>query len=155
MVLTAILAGFLVLLGNSLLILLIYRRYQVEKRAAIALVKLYFAAPDDKTPSEFAQLVQTIGGVFASQVLQAFKSSSMGSASVASKNESRAELALMQDAATQANPAIGMLLNQFPQLAKLAMKNPAAQTLLANILNRGSTGEKRVSSPSSKMTLGF
>ena len=155
MILSAILAGFIVLLGNTLLVYALLYKYRQEKQAAIALVKLYFASPDDKTPSEFAQLVQTVGGVFASQVLQAFKSSSMGSASVASKNESRAELALVQDAATQANPAIGMILNQFPQLAKLAMKNPAAQTLLANILNRGSNGENRVSPSSNQMKFGL
>ena len=112
---------------SCLLFLVVYltrRAYEREKARFFNSIKLYFESPDDKTPSEFAVLIDTLADRFADKMLNKFKTSFMGQQSVDSRNLDRLKTDMVQDGLTAQNPLIGALASQFPAVSRRLAKNP-------------------------------
>jgi len=130
MVLTALLTGLVVVAG---LVAVSYAVYRVLSQKLAD----FLTAPDESTPSPFAQAVDSIAVTFAQRFTASLKASLLGMASVDKRNEQRLQDDIVQDVATQANPMIGMLLQQFPQLRKRLAKNPELIETALAYFNKG------------------
>jgi hypothetical protein len=121
--LTGLITGTFLLLSGAFMIISLRRIVKQQKEALLETLSRYFEQQDEDTPSEFAKMIDSIAQVFASKVINSAKTTAMGLNSVASKNESRVDSALIQDVAGQANPLLGLLAGM-PTIQKLLTKNP-------------------------------
>lgn len=123
MILAAILTGLVTALVLVLALFIIYR-------VASARFFEFCSAPDDKTPSPLAAIVQSIASVFASALSQSLKAVFMGVESVESKNRGR----LQADFIADSNPMLGAILSSFPAVAKRIAKQPALAQLAIDLI---------------------
>lgn len=104
------------------------------KKRITGLIRSYFTAPDAETPSPFAELVNTIAGVFAVKIVGSIKATVMGMNSVDSRNEKREQ----KEAIMQANPSLAGLASLLP---KSWVKNPEILASIASVFgSRGKQG---------------
>jgi phage tail tape-measure protein len=154
--LTGLLTGTFVLLAGTFLIIAIRRLVKQQKRALLELLSQYFESPDETTPSEFAKTVESIAQVFASKVINSAKTTAMGMNSVASKNESKVDAAIIQDVAGSVNPLLGLVAG-LPTVQKLMNKNPNVWPIVQGKLGEllGSKSGNSGSSPAGGDTSDF
>lgn len=153
MVLSALLTGTLVLVAGLIVTFIALLRYQREKQAFLEALKLYFEAPNAETPSQFALLTEVVSERFSQKMVASLKSSFMGMQSVDAKNVGRLESDLLQDVASQQNPALGAILGAYPAVARRLAKNPSLLPLVQNIMAKvgaGGTGNNEQHSVSSQ-----
>jgi hypothetical protein len=92
--------------------------------AAIKQQLFDFFSPIDGGLSPFGKLIGTLSADFAAAIVKHIKMSLLGQASVDSKLSKAIEGDIVTDIATQNNPAIGMILEQFPSLRRRLQKHP-------------------------------
>jgi len=142
MVLTVVLTGIAIILGNVALAFIAWRQLNREKRAALDLIRAYFEAPDAETPSEFAKMIDAAALVLAQRLVSSLKGTFMGVQSGARRGEDALQGDFLGDVATQANPTLGALLNSFPAVKRRLGKNPelipAAMQLIGKLFPGGS-----------------
>lgn len=124
MILAAILTGIIVVISNLFALFLINRRITREKEQVTSLIQAYFMQPDKDTPSEFAATIESISAIFAAKITQSIKGMALGMQSVDAKNERKLEGDIIQDIVAAQNPLAGLLLSQFPSVAKRLQKSP-------------------------------
>lgn len=140
MILTALLTGISVLLAALAALFIALHLFKREKQRILATIKLYFESPDNNTPSQFALLTDAIAHQIASAIVASAKGTLMGMQSVDSKNARKLESDLMLDMATAQSPIIGMLLKQFPTVAKRIQKNPEMLPYVQQLMSKISSG---------------
>jgi hypothetical protein len=103
--------------------------------------RLFITAPDDKTPSPLAELVNAMSDIAARAIVARIKGTFMGKQSGESRANSAVDGAIAEDQVNSVNPLIGSILNSFPTLKKSLLKNPAlvdfAMSKLANLGKAG------------------
>lgn len=136
-IITGIVAA--VCLTGGLLIL-----FQVLKRRITRVITEFVSAPDDKTPSPLAAIIDNTGAVIAKHFVDQAKTSLLGMSSVDAKMEKRVGAAMMTDLVSAQNPLLG-LLAKFPSVQKLINRRPeylAIASQLLGGLNIGTNGKK-------------
>lgn len=115
---------------------LVYRR---EKRKLTYQIKRYFNAPDDKTPSQFALMVDAVAFVVAQRFVSQLKATVAGMNSV----DARLDLKEKRSEILEGNPQLASILNLIPGLRRI-LKSPAGLALAGQILSRvtGGNGSK-------------
>ena len=133
MILTLALTGVALILS-----LVAYTEYAIrrEKRAVIETLRLYFEAPDEQTPSEFARLIDTTADIYSKHMLDRFKTSFMGMQSVESRNEKALKGEIAQAVIAQENPLLSSLIASFPALRKRLAKSPELLPLAQSLLGK-------------------
>lgn len=134
MILTALITAGSVLIAALVVLVLLVRAYNHEKRALLETLRLYFEPPDEETPSQFAQLTDAVGQQFSSKLITTLKASFMGMQSVDAKNQARLQGDLVQDLATQKNPMLGALLESFPAIQRRLAKNPSLTPVVEQMI---------------------
>lgn len=110
------------------------RKYRQELQE---LVRSFVEAPDDKTPSPLAVLIDQGATLLAARLMQQLKAMLAGVESGLSKQES----AQMLGAATEGSPFLGMLAGILPKRVRAGlMKNPQMIGALANMVNNRGNG---------------
>ena len=138
MFLTAALTGLAVFLSGFILLFIVRSVYEREKRAFLFMLRAYFESQEPGEKSQFAAFIDILSETFAQKMVMTLKTTFMGMQSVDRRNEQRLETDLVKDMASQENPLIGALLNQFPAVARRIAKNPELMGLAMNMLaNKG------------------
>lgn len=140
MILTAILTGVSVFIAGLLVLFIGLSAYKHEKQAFVFSLKSYFEAPDAETPSEFANLTELLSERFSQKLVNTAKGTFMGMQSVDAKNMNRVEGDVLTDMATQKNPLLGVIMTQYPTLARRLAKNPGLLPLVQNFMPKPGTG---------------
>lgn len=100
----------------------------------------FVTAPDEKSPSQLANVVALGGDLVASSFANKIKASFMGGESGAIRAEKGIDGDIALDIAQQ-NPLVGAALSQFPNLRRTLRRNPAmvdyALQKLAPVITRG------------------
>jgi len=125
MVIVVILTGAFIATTQLLAAGYLFRRYKREKEALLRNIKLYFTAPDANTPSEFFKLVAASGDIVAQSLFLRLKGQEGQAKGVNNRRERMVNEAVVKDMAGQASPILALLLEQFPELSKVAGRNPA------------------------------
>lgn len=142
--LTAIVTGGILIIGLLALYVAAYRKYLAEKRELLLTLKLYFEPQDAETPSQFALLTEVVSERLAQKLVHTMKASFMGMQSVDAKNAGRLESDLLQDVASQQNPALGAILGAYPAVARRLAKNPSLLPLVQSLMSKvGSQGSSQ------------
>lgn len=116
--------------------------YQVRKR-----FYAFIDAPDEKTPSQFAQVMDISGRIVGRSIAMEIKTTLMGKAS----GDARADNAMMADMAEDLiaakSPAAAAIMTLFPTLTRRLRKSPALATaLLSQMANyKGGNNHKETS----------
>lgn len=137
--LAVLLAGSVVFFAFSLAI------YH-QKRTIMRQFRAFFEAPDEETPSQFAETIDVIGRVIASRLVSQIKSTVMGMNSVDSKNDKREQIAGMTDAM----PTLAGLAQLLPK--KWARSPEIMATLMSVLGNFKAKGTGNGSSEPSNQT---
>lgn len=88
-------------------------------------LRAFVTPPAEGEPSPLATLALGVSDMIASSLMAKIKASLMQNKSAEVRGENAIEGELAIDLATQTNPIVGALLQQFPALRKMAKKNPA------------------------------
>jgi len=141
-ILTAILLiNFLFLCG------LFYAFYKVSriKKQFSETITAFITAPDEKTPSPLAQFVENASHVAGRAVAMEVKTTLMGKASVAARQEQAIIGDVVSDTVQTQNPLIAGVLDSFPSLKKRLLKNPQLAMLAGEMLQKVNTSKQSVS----------
>lgn len=125
---TAVLLIFLYVLS----VIMIKKWIKNQENRIVSLAKSYLESHDGE-PSEFSKFVDLASKTLASRIMQAARAQLMNMSSIASRQTSAIENAVISDIAGQASPVLGMALDSFPKLAKLVQKNPQLLTLVQSL----------------------
>lgn len=130
----------------------LYRRFLKFKAEIVEFV----TSPDEKTPSKFAILVDTMSARAGYAIAMQIKTSLMGKTSGVSKAENAVEQAIVEDNVASHNPLAGALLSSFPRLGRLIKRHPEYIDLAMPFLNnvaqsRGNGGAVSASQPKFKL----
>ncbi len=149
MVTTLLLSGILaVLTAAGLFACVVLARLQRKLRSFEDTVRVFFTAPNDKTPSPFALTVDEVSQLVSRALIAQAKATFMGEASAASRAASRAEgQAAMAEAAGKV-PWLAAISALAPGFSKSLMKNPALLAGIGNLLNRGNQPAGAPTTPS-------
>lgn len=138
MVTTLLLAGILVaLVAAGVYACLVLARLQKKLRSFEDTVRVFFTAPNDKTPSPFAVTVDECSQLVSRALIAQAKATFMGEASAASRMASRAEGQAAQAALMGKFPWLAAIAGLAPGFSKSLLKNPALAAGIGQILNRG------------------
>jgi hypothetical protein len=108
------------------------------------LARALIEAPDDKTPSPLAVMIDQGATLLAARLMQQIKAMLAGVESGLSKNE---QLELMEGAAN-GSPLVGMLAGMLPKRIRNGlMRNPQMIGALSNLFNRQNGGGGTSDSP--------
>lgn len=127
---------------NAILLVLIF---SVLTYAVIKIWRVYqgfrsfITAPDDKTPSAFAQTVEASGEIIARALVAQAKATFMGKQSGQARGEQSLQGAFIQDQASQLGGPAGLLagvLTSFPAVRKVLIKNPGLIDLALGMINK-------------------
>jgi len=125
------------------------------------LLASFFTPASEGEATPFAQLVANSGDILAGAIVARLKAQIMAGKSGEVRGENAVEGELAVDLASQANPIVGALIQQFPGLRRLAKKNPAlVDAVVTKFINnkfggggQPSPGTNHQTPPQVKMTL--
>ena len=117
MILTAILVGFFVFLGQILAVLVAIR---LVKAAITRAIVRFITKPSENTPSPLVELINMVAIQTGGQVSASLKAAFMGIQSVDSKAERKA----MAQAVISGNSLLNAFVQSFPAVGKKLSKNP-------------------------------
>jgi len=145
--LTAILTGVLVFLGNILILLIVKRQLDRQKSDIFMSLSSYFTRKEKETPSDFELQAEAIAQLFASRTANSIKTTVMGMNSVQSKNNAKLDQALSSDLIGIQNPLLGFL-SQLPQTRSLLKKQPGILDFAMSVMNKnkipGDNGKEEI-----------
>lgn len=141
-----------ILLSASLLVGVVYgARYAYKVvRSGIERYNTYVSSPGDGLPSPLETTIENTGEVITQKLLSRVQAQAMATSSHISRQTNAMMQDIVQDEVDQANPVVGMLLNQYPSLRKRIAKNPSALQALMPLLDRigGGVGNSNGNKPS-------
>lgn len=131
--LTGLVTGLIVLSG---LLFLFLGVYCYAKKQFNEYIRANLYSPDGDSPSNFALVVQSIAGVFGTEIAHHLKAVFLGLQSVEAKNERReAANALINN-----HSVLGAIAASFPAVAKKMKNNPALAQLAMMALEKTKPG---------------
>jgi len=140
--LSAILAAFLVLAGNVVMVVLAKRWIDNRLNALVS----YFTAQGDKQ-SAFADLTDVIIDRAAQKLTTNLKMAILGVQSQASRELKAAQGEFVKDQISEAAPIAGMAIDAIPGLGKFVKKYPIIAALAQNALAGKLTGGEKSQQP--------
>ena len=117
-VLTAVLLVFVVVIAKTLL------DFQRKAKEIIAQFKAFAIPPKEGEPSQASMLLDNASKVIGHAVAVEFKTTLMGKASAASRQEAGIMADIAHDAVEAQNPMLTGILDSIPSLKKRLGKNP-------------------------------
>ena len=109
-------------------------RFWLEIRQLQHNIRMFFTPPGGDEPSEFAEVVNTVGKALGRSAAMEAKTTMMGKASGEARLETAIQGDMLNDTINHKSPVLGALLESFPTLKKRASKNPAVIEYLLNHL---------------------
>jgi len=85
----------------------------------------FITPPDEKTPSQVANVVSTVSDSFARSIVAQAKATFMGKQSGVVRAEKGVDADIAEDTLAMVNPTLSAILTSFPALRKTLRKNPA------------------------------
>lgn len=143
MIIAVIFTNILVFVAGLMLFLWVRRKIS----DATSQIYEFFTPPDDKTPSQFAQLTDAVGAQFASRIVNSARATFMQGSSVDARNAKALEGDIVTDLAASQNPLLGAILEQFPSVGKRLRKNPDLLPLGLQLLQKFSGGGRSAAQP--------
>ena len=137
MIVASVLASFIILAG-------IFTGYQLIKSKVIRFIRAFVEPKTNGEQSPLADSIDNISKRLASSIIENIKMTELGFKRGAQKQEQAVEAAITKDIISYNEPLIGAALQMFPNLSKLANKNPqlamAASQMIGNFLSQSNTG---------------
>lgn len=122
-----------VLLAGFLVFFAFFLWFQHQKRLVYKIYRAFFHAPDEKTPSQFALMVDYAGHLITNRALKQIQTSVAGMNSVESKAENQEKI----NAIMGSTPTLAGLSGLLP---KKWLKNAAFLQMVAQFLGHGKSG---------------
>ncbi len=145
--LTAIITGIIVFLGNLLLLFYIKRKLGNKETMLFEALSVYFHKPNPETPSQFELQLEVIAQMYASRTANSIKTTVMGMNSVQSKNAAKLDSAITEDLLGQVNPLLGFL-SGLPQARALIKSNPNILNMAMSMMSKqkgpGDNGQEKI-----------
>lgn len=135
MIYVAAITGFILLLGNLALFLLIRRQLLARLSAFLEL--------RGENQSEFWDTVDIISDKAGHKVATHLKAFFMGTQGGSARRERAVEGAIAEDVLAQQSPMLSAIAGSFPALSKLIKKNPALADLAQKALSQQGQPEQR------------
>lgn len=111
-----------------------------EKQALADHIRDFVSAPAEGQPSPLAELTEVIAGRFAHQFMTLIRAQLGAERGHINRQETALQADILQDAAMQKSPILGLLAGAFPSVTKRLAKNPSALPALMHILEGMGSG---------------
>jgi hypothetical protein len=140
------------------ILLAFYVTYRLVMPKIVENVARFVSSPDGTQPSQLALIVESAARSAGRAIAMEVKTTIMGKASVASRQETALMADMATDAINNANPILGTALDMFPTVKKRLTKNPALLEGLMGMLSKsgalGGNGSNHSSAPITKVDYG-
>lgn len=122
----------------TILALALFVRAQIRGITARARESLcqFVTAPTDTEPSPLAQLADQLAVILGSRVAQSIEARLLAHKSHVARQANALAEDVVQDAADQANPALGAILGALPSVKRRVARNPSALEAIIPIVSK-------------------